>query len=98
MIWTPSGYVALERISTSFSYRGSVARLGQTSHNIYGATPKIHTKEAIRSERVGCAEIDRVGPDADMGVDAIIASCPDVVGKGGRVRLAVVGVAILQPQ
>ena len=37
----------LGRISTSFSYRGSLTRMRQTGHNIYGATPKIHTKDAI---------------------------------------------------
>jgi len=29
----------LGRISTSFSYRGSLTRMRQTGHHIYGATP-----------------------------------------------------------
>jgi hypothetical protein len=32
--------------------------MGQTGHHIYGATPKIHTKEAIRSELAGDAGIE----------------------------------------
>jgi hypothetical protein len=73
------------RISTSFSYQTKPSAIVADRPQYLWAEAEIsHTR---RSELVGRTQGDGVGPDRDMGEDAIIAPAAEIVGKERRIGL-----------